>query len=327
MSVLQRLKGVVFSAKLTLMEFGYLSKHFGSSDTMADEEKLRGLLIMQTHIIEKGLSLRDVRAGFGQPKVKNILSKLKEYINRYDNPSFVEFVLTNVCRYISFQQENSIDIKDIEERYAGVLAKAKEKWPGFDVTNNIVAGTFSFTREEFTKAVDAPFPEFFKSRHSVRQFADTPVDEAKIREALDLCRYTPSACNRQPWKVTVSFDKTMIDKILTWQHGSRQFKDMVSCVLVVSGSAHPFFGYEYHQHYVNAGMYTMSLLLALHYQQLGAIPLNVVFDRKQLKEISDICGFDDGELPVTMIAVGNLDDSFKVACSYRFPYESYTRFI
>lgn len=40
-------------------------------------------------------------------------------------------------------------------------------------------------------------------RHSVRQFQDTPVDEALIRQVLDAANQAPSAHNQQSWQFIV----------------------------------------------------------------------------------------------------------------------------
>ena len=41
------------------------------------------------------------------------------------------------------------------------------------------------------------------SRRSIRQFRDTPVSLATVRDVLDKARWAPSGCNYQPWEATV----------------------------------------------------------------------------------------------------------------------------
>ena len=45
--------------------------------------------------------------------------------------------------------------------------------------------------------------EALKARTSIREFLDTPVSEAQVREILDVARWSPSGGNLQPWKVIV----------------------------------------------------------------------------------------------------------------------------
>src|SRR5262245_56188356 len=45
--------------------------------------------------------------------------------------------------------------------------------------------------------------EAILSRRSVRSFLQTPVDDAVIREILDIAARAPSGTNMQPWRVYV----------------------------------------------------------------------------------------------------------------------------
>jgi nitroreductase len=45
--------------------------------------------------------------------------------------------------------------------------------------------------------------EALRTRISVREFLETPVPEATVREILDVARWSPSGGNLQPWKVHV----------------------------------------------------------------------------------------------------------------------------
>ncbi len=49
----------------------------------------------------------------------------------------------------------------------------------------------------------ASVAETIKSRISTRAFLDRPVDEALVREVLDIARWSPSGGNLQPWRVHV----------------------------------------------------------------------------------------------------------------------------
>lgn len=60
---------------------------------------------------------------------------------------------------------------------------------------------------EMEKKVNGSFPDFFMSRHSVRQFSDLTIDIEDIEKAVKLAMKAPSACNRQSCKVYI-FIKT-----------------------------------------------------------------------------------------------------------------------
>ncbi|MDD1770641.1 MAG: nitroreductase family protein [Methanomassiliicoccales archaeon] len=52
-----------------------------------------------------------------------------------------------------------------------------------------------------------------KARHSVRTFADQPVEDEKITSALEAARLAPSARNSQPWRYIVVKDRSMLERI------------------------------------------------------------------------------------------------------------------
>ena len=45
--------------------------------------------------------------------------------------------------------------------------------------------------------------ELVESRHSVRAFLDTPVDQATLEEIFAIAQHAPSNCNSQPWELYV----------------------------------------------------------------------------------------------------------------------------
>jgi len=50
------------------------------------------------------------------------------------------------------------------------------------------------------------FAELLKARQSVRQYAETPVEEEKLEQLIEAVRLSPSASNSQPWKLVVVDD-------------------------------------------------------------------------------------------------------------------------
>ena len=42
-----------------------------------------------------------------------------------------------------------------------------------------------------------------------------------IEQAVELAKYAPSACNKQPVRIYVVFDKENVEKILDMQQGNR----------------------------------------------------------------------------------------------------------
>jgi len=55
--------------------------------------------------------------------------------------------------------------------------------------------------------------DLIKKRCSIREYANTPVEQEKLDYILEAARLAPSACNLQPWKFVIIQSMEGIDKI------------------------------------------------------------------------------------------------------------------
>lgn len=307
--------------KMLLAEYRLLVRHLGSGNCYKSQEKLRALIIMQAHIMEKGLALREVRPGFGVPKVLKLLSNLDLYYTRYKDGELLFFVLSMIEEYIRFNREKGIENSEIISKYKHLnsipLSKEYEYLRG---------GTTTVTNKDIQDKCAVNYLDFVKSRYSIRNFTGEQVDRQLVYKALEIARYTPSACNRQPWGNHVFFNKEKIQEILDYQTGAKQFGDDLTCLILITSRYGSFFNAEYHQPYVNGGMYAMNLLLALHSTGLGTVSLNLGFKQKKLNQLTRLCAMQESEVPIMLIGVGVIPEELKVASSKRFKYEEYTTF-
>ncbi len=143
---------------------------------------------------------------------------------------------------------------------------------------------------------------------------------------MRLQKKTPSACNRQPWRIHVFRDKVIKKELLDWQ-GNRGFTDNIDTAIVVTCSLNAFFIYELHQAYVDGGLYAMTLMLALHSLGLGTIPLTLGLMSSELNILHEKFGIKEDQIPILIIGVGCLKESFEVAISERKEIKEYVRFI
>jgi len=58
-----------------------------------------------------------------------------------------------------------------------------------------------------------PILKTIKSRRSIREFKDKPVEQSKIIKILEAGRWAPSGLNNQPWKFVVVRDKEVRSKL------------------------------------------------------------------------------------------------------------------
>lgn len=269
-------------------------------------------ILRQTHIIEKGLSLSTPRRGFGGPKIEELFTMLDEYLSLgypTDNVPF-QNALAVLSAYIEFQ--NTLDYKNdkinnklcIYEKYKDV---------------NFVSGIDFIKLIDLKKSIHNEYPIFFSSRHSVRQFSEQEVLPNEIEKAVKIAQKAPTACNRQACKVYYYSSKETNKKIGDLIAGNTGFADEVNKYLVITSDISAFYDtFERNQIYIEAGLFTMALIEALHYCGIASCALqNGEFYKKNLK-FKEICGnIPQNEKIMIFLAIGHYKDEFSFAVSTR----------
>ncbi|MBQ2312266.1 MAG: nitroreductase family protein, partial [Firmicutes bacterium] len=57
------------------------------------------------------------------------------------------------------------------------------------------------------------FLDLAQSRYSVRKYSDKPVEKEKLEQILKAAQAAPTACNYQPWRVSVLQSPEAIAKV------------------------------------------------------------------------------------------------------------------
>lgn len=231
-----------------------------------DESSRRRLIIIGTHIIEKGLSHSDFRPGFGRQKI----IELQENIHAYKNEECVDyFAIENAISILylyhktneafGFSDEDYVDTK-LFEKY-----RIKRLEP-YDL--NICC---KFTPNECE--------HIFSNRHSVRIYNQDgePVSNQVLNDVIELSNTAPSACNRQSIHVFAVTKRELFEEIENIHGGCKGFGRRVSCFLFVTSDLSLYSSNEVKLPIYDAGIYTMNLLYALQAYGLYACPLNASF--------------------------------------------------
>lgn len=164
---------------------------------------------------------------------------------------------------------------------------------------------------------------FFFSRHSVRDFQPDPVPHALLHRAVRLAMKTPSVCNRQAWHIYELDQRASIDAALALQNGNRGFGHEVPCLLIVTADLRAFDTHgERFQHWIDGGMFAMSLVLALHALGLGSCCLNWSRGAGDDLRLRRRLALDRAHTVIMMMAVGYPRTHLKVCCSARRPIGS-----
>lgn len=275
---------------------------------------------INTHVIEKGLTMPEMRQGFGQEKIHQTIMLCRSWAESYDksNPIYVQAVRT-ILEYRQLHQNLNYTFGEPFRTELDTFA---------DENTNISASSqLSFAgAEQFFSQKESAFPQFARSRHSVRNFTDADIPLQRMIDAIELAQCAPSACNRQSTRVHIITDKTAINSIMALQNGNRGFGHLTNKLLVVTflisnyGSVK-----ERNLGYIDSGIFTMNLLYALHYNQIAACTLNWCDSRTDNAKLRSVVPIPDNEKVSLLIACGVAPEKqFKVARSHRLDGKSIT---
>jgi nitroreductase len=166
-----------------------------------------------------------------------------------------------------------------------------------------------------------PDPEaFFLSRYSLREFEDEKVPHEVIVRAVGLANKTPSVCNRQAWKVYHTSDNEVRDIVLKYQSGNRPFGQHIPNLMVISVDLKAFFfGQEHYQHWIEGGLFSMSLIYALHSLGVASCPLNWSQTPNKDRQLRRLVGIEPHYTIIMALAVGYPRSANKVCVSARKP--------
>ena len=272
-------------------------------------------IVLSYHQLEKGLSLAAPRPGFGADAAKRLLSDIETFAVAYGvvPPATTGFAVLR--EYLAFQDRAGHDASAVRSRYMELMDRFQV---GADALNNWSGGAVRVRRTELDRKRNGSFVEFFTSRHSVRHFTGGTIPDQIIREAVRIAQMTPSVCNRQSWRVHAFYDRDMILRLLEIQAGNRGFGDQSSVVLIITCDLTSFVDVaERYQAWIDGGMFSMSLCLALHALGYGTCCLNWSKERADDRRLREAAKLPATEQVIMLLAVGCLPDEFQVACSSR----------
>lgn len=78
------------------------------------------------------------------------------------------------------------------------------------------------------------FAEFATSRHSIRWYDNTPIEEDKLIAAIKLAQTAPSACNRQATRVIIVSSPELKKLCCSIQNGNRGFGEKADKWLLIT---------------------------------------------------------------------------------------------
>lgn len=304
-------------------EYWQFSKHVARCGMSKNSNKLLTDILMTTHAIEKAFSLDNKRKGFGVKKIVTLTNNIQKYIRKYGYSEKLNVSIALVHSYLAFQEKDGYADESLEDVKKQLKSVVEHCGISDDVFRE--AGFLVKTGEQMKEATNVDFSKLASNRYSFRHFSKKEVSDEVIRKALDIAKKSPSACNRQSYRVHV-FSGQDKDDVLKLQGGANSFYKEANKAVLITGDMNRYYTTEMHLPYVDGSLFAMSFIYALTSLGVASIPLTMGRKLNVLKEIHHKLNVPENEVPVILIAIGNYPDKAEVSMSHRNDVESFTTF-
>ena len=306
----------------TIIAFHYDAKRYvehSAAFNPTSKSALEARIILQYHILEKGITMPNRHIPFGMKVAKDLVVLIQEFEKKYDLTHQVEHGVAVLKEYLDIHINAGVSKDEFADISQFLL-----------VHPNIVASKqLHFSKGDYYAIKNRPFPEFALGRHTIRNYSNASVPNSKIKDAVTLAMAAPSACNRQHVRVRCINDHEACGRILELQGGNRGFGHMSDKVLVVSAELKEEIGgiRERYDAYVNGGIFLMNLCYALTYCEVAHCILTGSLERESDAEIRSIAKIPESEVIVSILCCGEATEEFDVALSPRRDVDEVLKFI
>ena len=317
MSRLRKYGRVILAANGFFYDLGRYFKYAGWRVRIDDLEERNYYIVRIYHALEKSMSFSERRPGSGWVHANLLLEVLEKAADSGDHGCHDRMGITVLEKFLEVEQKHSPEkYKDAFNRIENV----KRHYQLFSDSGN-EPGVVNVTREEFKKgSLDVP-ESFFHTRRSLREYDSITVPDSVFKRAVKLAMATPSVCNRQEWHV-YHLSGEAAQKALAEQNGNRGFGHKIKQVLIVTTDLKAFSpSNERYQHWIDGGMFSMSLIWALHSLGVASCCLNWSQSGKADIKLRKAVPIRPEHTVMMMISIGYPRKENKVCSSVRRPVE------
>lgn len=303
-------------------DYNRFKKFYAPERISRNDENIRSTIMFMSHAIEKGLSHRNFRAGFGKGALSALSVNLDLWYDTHKfDDSFFKIGISVAHQYFKRHLELDVDVSDKRKMFSDRIMTLIDK------DNGENGGTDVVEKDSYFESATDSFVDVVTRRRSLREYSEEPVDIEAIKNAIQIAMTSPSVCNRQATRVYVITEPKKIAEAMSYQGGFNGY-DLPPAVLLITNdiSAYSLFT-ERNQPFVDGGLFAMSLLLGLENEKLAAVALNTMFDRVQDKATREILGIPESEVFITYLGVGNRPKDLKTPHSKRLNIDDVTKFI
>lgn len=288
---------------MTLQGFKFILR---SISTIKNGQSKNYSILQVAHRLEKGLCIRNARSGWGYDKAELLVDLIaNEKVKENPDTLALEIGEAVIAAYVD-SKRNCPNESEKLNHLLGKIASAKID----TMIKSSYGGSVLLNRSDMFQ--DESVERLFNTRHSVRDFSDTPVDPAKLERAVDLALRAPSACNRQASQIYVISGEDRIKAGSSNEYHADKY-------LIVTGNMKAFVASELNDWIVNTAIFCGYLSLALHAENIGSCIFrkDIIQECKYNNNIKAMCHIPDDEQIILEMAIGNYKDEFQVPVSYR----------
>lgn len=269
------------------------------------------LLRRNTHRLEKGLLMRPLREIFAvdyiQETVNNYIDLKKGVLKKNDKNATFQWSTDVLNKYFEIVGDHPVISKARDDYYKNRLYKQDSDEGSKKIPyNRINRQVLSYEK----------FYELSKQRRSIRWFLKKKVPKDLIVKAVEAAKFSPSACNRQPFSFRVFDNEVLAQKIGSIPGGTKGFSQNFPALMVVVGdlSAYPF-ERDRHIIYIDGALASMSFMFALETLGLSSCPINWPDVEHLENKMDNVLNLKAYERPIMLIAFGYPDPDGLVAFS------------
>ena len=275
-------------------------------------------IIIHTHTLEKGLSHFDLRP-FGNQKVRIIIDLLKKQLDFENYERLFSFIngINSLREYKKVYEEHKWTDKPEYKEVSEFLIK-------YEKISVQKTGAYVMTKEELQKDYNIDYNKFIKSRHSTRNYKNMTLKMEDIKKAVNMAKYSASACNRQYIKVHYYPKGKMRQNVIDYSlgKGGLYLEGVNTFILTFDTNGLTGAG-ERNQGYFNAGLFSTNFVNALHSLGIGTCFIqfsNSVKEEEKLKKLNEI---PSNERIAVILYAGYYDDKSIFCASPRKDFEEY----
>lgn len=288
-----------------------LIKEFKMTRYSIDRKKIELDILLLSHSLEKGMGIVNVKKGYGIEKAKTLIENLKIYEkNNKDSYVYTEGRMV-LHKYLLYQKENNIDITELKKKYDELSDFKEEK--------NFRAGYTFFSKKELLEGTKCEFEKFINSKRSIRKFSNEKITEYEMKKSLEIACKSPSACNREPWKIYYSLNEEKNKILSEFVPGNKGFENDIPYYAIIVCDRSYFSVGEMFQWYVNGGIFISYFTLALHSLGIGSCIFQWPDFYKKDNELKKIFNIEKSEVVVAIVGFGKYEDNVKVIGAERKP--------